>query len=172
MGFFYRRFSDESLNKLYELLEDVTPLRDDCGLLCCAACCEGDGNDGMLLFPGEKEAFEGKEGYAVRYNTAYGSDVVICTGACERTERPLSCRIYPYFFYVKDDGKVTVAPDIRALGRCPLAEKGAGASPLFLRRMRMAALVLKRDPTQTAFLRQVGAALTDLGPLEELLTLK
>lgn len=172
MGYFYRRFSDESLNKLYELLEDVTPLRDDCGLLCGAACCRGDGDAGMLLFPGEKEAFEGKEGYAVRNNASYGCDEVICSGACERAERPLSCRIYPYFFYVKGDGKVTVAPDIRALGRCPLAEKGAGASPLFLRRMRMAALVLERDPAQTAFLRQVGEALKDLGPLEELLPLK
>lgn len=172
MGYFYRRFSDESLNKLYELLEDVTPQRYDCGLLCGAACCRGDGDDGMLLFPGEKEAFEGKEGYTVRYNPVYGCEEVICSGSCERAERPLSCRIYPYFFYVKDDGKVTVAPDMRALGRCPLAEKGTGASRLFLRRMRMAALVLERVPAQTAFLRQVGAALTDLGPLEEILPLK
>ena len=172
MGYFYRRFSDESLNILYELLEDVTPLRDDCGLLCGAACCKGDGNDGMLLFPGEKEAFEGKEGYVVRYNAAYGCDEVICSGSCQRAERPLSCRIYPYFFYNNGEGRVTVAPDLRALGRCPLAEEGAGASPLFLRRMRMAALVLERDPAQTAFLRQIGAALTDFGPLEGILALK
>ena len=172
MRYFYRRFSDESLNKLYELLEDVTPQRYDCGLLCGAACCRGDRKDGMLLFPGEKEAFAGKDGYTVRFNSAYGCDEVVCSGSCRREERPLSCRIYPYFFYVREDGSVTVAPDVRALEGCPLAEKGTGASRLFLRRMRMAALVLERDPAQTTFLRQVGAALTDLGTLDDLLSSK
>lgn len=170
MRYFYHRFSNESLDQLNELLEDVTPQRYDCGLLCGAACCRGDGMDGMLLFPGEKEAFAGKDGYTVRFNSAYGCDEVVCSDSCRREERPLSCRIYPYFFYVREDGSVTVAPDVRALEGCPLAREGIDASPDFLRRMRMAALVLQRDPEQTAFLRQVGAALTDFGPLDDLRT--
>ena len=38
----------------YSLLEEVTPLPADCGQLCGAACCKGDDETGMYLFPGER----------------------------------------------------------------------------------------------------------------------
>ena len=42
-----------------ELLENLTPLKTDCGRLCQAACCQGDENTGMLLFPEEETLYEG-----------------------------------------------------------------------------------------------------------------
>ena len=36
-----------------DLLRELTPLKTDCGRLCGGACCEGDEETGMLLFPGE-----------------------------------------------------------------------------------------------------------------------
>ncbi len=44
------------------LLEEVTPLKSDCGRICGAACCaslEGE-ETGMLLFPGEEALYRGK----------------------------------------------------------------------------------------------------------------
>ena len=35
-------------------LSDLTPLLTDCGRLCGFACCKGDEQTGMLLFPGEE----------------------------------------------------------------------------------------------------------------------
>ena len=40
-----------------EILENTTPLKTNCGLLCGGACCEADedGQGGVLLFPGEAD---------------------------------------------------------------------------------------------------------------------
>ena len=40
------------------LLETLTPLKTDCGRLCQGACCQGDEQTGMLLFPGEEAFYE------------------------------------------------------------------------------------------------------------------
>ena len=165
MGYFYRKTGDPALDKLYELLEDVTPLPFDCGELCGGACCKGGDADGMLLFPGERALFEGKDGFTVVRDGRYGCDAVVCSGSCDRPERPLSCRIYPYFFYVSREGKVTVAHDVRALERCPLAKEGARTDKTFLRRMRMAAKVIAADPALKAFVARLGEAMTDFGAL-------
>ena len=38
-------------------LSDLTPLLTDCGRLCGFACCKGDEQTSMLLFPGEEALF-------------------------------------------------------------------------------------------------------------------
>ena len=95
MGYFFDRFENDSLNKLYELLADATPLRSDCGALCGAACCRGDEKDGMLLFPGERDYYIGREGFRIRRSGEYDAEYLVCEGSCDRNDRPLSCRIYP-----------------------------------------------------------------------------
>ena len=40
--------------KIFEILGELTPLNVDCGVLCECACCKGDGDQGMLLFPHEE----------------------------------------------------------------------------------------------------------------------
>ena len=51
-----------------EKLNNVTPLKKDCGRVCDARCCRTlDGEEtGMLLFPSEAEAYAGKEGWEIR----------------------------------------------------------------------------------------------------------
>ena len=44
--------------KAFHLLQNATPLRTDCGVLCGKACCKGDDMAGMLLFPGEPPALQ------------------------------------------------------------------------------------------------------------------
>ncbi len=47
----------ESLVAARKLLEEITPLQTDCGLVCGGACCQTHPGEetGMLLFPGEAE---------------------------------------------------------------------------------------------------------------------
>ena len=165
MGYFYRKFENDSLNKLYELLEDVTPMPSDCGALCGGVCCKGGRGDGMLLFPGEKEYFDGKAGFTVIHDDRYGCDAAVCSGFCDRSERPLSCRIFPYQFYVSGSGKVTVAADVRALGHCPLTEPDTAVSRTFLRRLRMCAKIVENDGILYGFVARISALLTDFGKL-------
>ena len=165
MGWFFDRFSKESLNKMYDLLADVTPLAYDCGALCEKACCKGSETDGMVLFPGERAFFEGAAGFRIAHNDPYDYDYLVCGGSCERDLRPLSCRIFPYFFYLAQNGEITVAPDIRALGRCPLAEGNLLLQRTFLRRMRMCAKVIRSDAELYDFIARMSAMITDFGRL-------
>ena len=86
-----------------EKLKSVTPLKRDCGRVCGAACCRSPENEetGMLLFPGEEEAYRGKEGWTIR-ETAMGP-MAVCPGHCDRDERPLACRLFPLLPVIRED---------------------------------------------------------------------
>ena len=134
------------------ILEDVTPLKTDCGLTCTGACCrpmEGE-MTGMLLFPGEESYYEGREGYRMT-ETDHGT-LLICSGRCDRADRPLSCRLMPLIPLVREDG-VKVATDFRAKTVCPLARQGKDAlDPDFVSAVREVGRILAEDETQRAFL--------------------
>lgn len=105
--------------RIYKMLDDVTPIKADCGKLCDAACCKGDEDSGMYLFPFEEVMFSGDTWYDI-YDSDFifrGSPVkiFICKDSCPREKRPLSCRIFPLFYV---DGEVK--GDIRGKGLCPL----------------------------------------------------
>ena len=53
---------------LYSLLDDVTPLKADCGALCDGACCKGD-DAGMYLFPHEEVMYSGREKWMEIYDS-------------------------------------------------------------------------------------------------------
>ncbi len=168
MSFFYNKFENESLNKAYDLLENITPLEFDCGKLCGGVCCRGDEKDGMLLFPGEEKLFADKEGFKVYYEERYSSPAVVCSGNCSRTDRPLSCRIFPYMFYLTEkDGKkhITVAPDIRAGEMCDILKCNMTVQPHFLRNMRMAARMIESDEVLSEYVGRITETLTDFGKL-------
>lgn len=168
MSIFYNKFENEELNKAYELLENVTPLSCDCGKLCANKCCKGSDNDGMLLFPSEKEFFENKPNFKVYYDEKSDCDAVVCLAPCERGERPLSCRLFPLFPYVEEENgekKLNVALDVRALGVCPLADDKEQLSRKFLRNVRLASAVLLRNSEISDFLHKISKEMLDLGPL-------
>ena len=109
------------IRKIYEYFENATPVRYDCGNICGKKCCKGEQKDGMLLFPGEEAIFSDNDNFTVYFDEQYESNAVICKGVCNRKERPLACRIFPYFIYSDSSAdKLTPAPDIRALDYCPL----------------------------------------------------
>ncbi|MBR2724566.1 MAG: hypothetical protein IKB72_03935 [Ruminococcus sp.] len=101
-------------SKIFDILGDLTPLKVDCGKLCGGACCKGDASIGMHLFPFEESTLK------VTENEENGVRLAVCRGTCDRNNRPLSCRIFPFFPTVDERGKVYVEADMRAYRLCPL----------------------------------------------------
>ena len=139
------------------LLEHITPLTGDCGRLCGAACCDslpGEREEtGMLLFPGEAALYEGAEGF--RVEEAPAGELLICSGRCERAERPLSCRMFPLLPVLREDG-IHAVRDERARAVCPLWRAGkSGLLPEFVEAVRQAGEALRQDPRQEAFLQRL-----------------
>ena len=144
---------DAAVSAAREKLNNVTPLKKDCGRVCGARCCrplEGE-ETGMLLFPGEAEAYAELEGWTVRH--AARGDIVVCPGTCNREERPLSCRFFPLLPLIGDDGAIRVVMDQRARAVCPLARQGKSAlDPAFIDAVREAGELLAQSEEQALFL--------------------
>lgn len=103
-------------NKIFKVMGELTPLRADCGALCGGACCKSDDKSiGMRLFPYEETTLPVKV-------TEDGVHLVVCDGTCNREERPLSCRIFPFFPTVDLRGRVYVEPDFRGARLCPMLD--------------------------------------------------
>lgn len=147
------------------LLENVTPLKADCGRLCAGACCQGDENTGMLLFLGEEALYEGCA-FARVIPAAFslaGRDalLLVCDGACERKNRPLACRLFPLFLKFTADGSTRVCMDARAHAVCPLCDYGLDAlDPAFRDAARQAYDLLLGDEECRAYLKALCEAFT------------
>ena len=159
-----------ALSAAREKLNPPTPLKRDCGRLCGARCCrslEGE-ETGMLLFPGEEEAYLDKPGWEIR-PTGRGA-LLLCPGTCRREERPLSCRLFPLLPLPGEDGRIRVATDRRARAVCPLARQGKTAmDPAFISAVREAGELLLADPDQAYFLEQLSQEQEELKELAQLL---
>lgn len=157
----------DALEKARALLENVTPLKTDCGKVCGGRCCrplEAE-ETGMLLFPGEEELYRGKAGWKLRETPA--GVLAVCTGSCERGERPLSCRIFPLLPVIRE-GAVKVAADERARAVCPLLRQGLrGMDPAFKDAVREAGKALAGDPEQREFLEMLTGEQDELKTLRE-----
>lgn len=152
------------LKRAYSILDSAQPVPFDCGRLCNKKCCNGSNEDGMLLFPGEEKLFENEDGFKV-ISTEQGN-VLICSGTCDRTRRPIACRIFPLFPYVTEENgryNISVLNDTRAIGYCPLCDEDILRT--FSRSVRMAARNLIRDEDCLNFLLQLTQDLTDTGNL-------
>ena len=129
------------VEKAYKIIGGYTPIPADCGRLCNRACCKGGENDGMMLFPGEEKLLHGNADFRIEEREIDATAVffAVCEGHCNREERPLSCRIYP--FVLRGE---RLSLDSRAKYRCPLCASEAQryVSQRFLRRVRRALMLL------------------------------
>ena len=133
----------EFYEPLYRLLDDVTPLKKDCGLLCGGICCKDtDEETGMLLFPFEEQLFKDCDfAKVVTSNCEYGekgtSKLLLCKGECDRKKRPLACRIFPLLPYRHQNKPLEIIMDPRGKGMYPLARslKKEQLEPLFVERV-------------------------------------
>lgn len=134
--------------ELYALLGEVTPLPADCGEVCGAACCRGDEETGMLLFPCEAAPPFG------RVLELDDRRLFVCDGRCDRDHRPLACRLFPLFPYVTEEGRIKAVYDPSAFAVCPLVQMRANVRLQrdFVRRVRRVGRRLMRTPDGRAFL--------------------
>ena len=135
-------------SKIFKILGDLTPLTVDCGVLCEGACCKGEENVGMLLFPYEESELQ-------ICKTEFGGRLVVCNGTCNRENRPLACRIFPFFPTVDENGKVFVEKDYRAGRLCPLLEHSDEIvfNPKFFKALKKVGKLLAKDKECLEFLR-------------------
>ena len=148
-------------NKVYRLLEDVTPLYADCGQLCGKACCMGDGRTGMLLFPNEETTLE-----VIEEN---GRRLAVCNGKCDRSERPLSCMLFPFF--PVEDGGIQIAVDYRGINVCPMVmhNRDIQFNKRFMRHLRVAGKILWSDPECAAFMKEIADEIEDARLMNEMM---
>ncbi len=132
--------------KIFRILGDLTPIRADCGQLCAKACCKGDENTGMRLFPYEESKLK-----------LNGGRLAVCDGTCSRNDRPLACRIFPLFPVIDEKGRIFAEEDYRAVSLCPLIEHSdeVAFDPKFIRAVKKVGKILSKDKECRDFLYQV-----------------
>lgn len=159
---------DAVVSAAREKLKNVTPLKKDCGRFCGARCCRSAETEetGMLLFPGEADAYADKEGWQI-FPTGRGK-LVVCSGICDRDERPLSCRLFPLLPLIGENGAIRVVTDQRARTVCPLARQGKSAlDPAFIDVVREAGELLAREEEQVLFLKMLEEEQQELKELRK-----
>lgn len=132
----------EAILKAYTRLENITPLKYDCGSLCGALCCDNNGKEGetlgMWLLPYEKELLEALTNADATTKFIFGkaedgTETVFCSGYCDRRFRPFACRIYPFYAKLIRDNtertRIKVKVDPRARFSCPIAMKDSYLRP-------------------------------------------
>lgn len=151
--------------QLYRLFDNVTPVPVDCGQLCGKACCKGE-DSGMFLFPGEKEVFNllnpdwitiEKTDFTYEYNEkTYNTPIAMCTGNCDRYQRPLACRIFPLTPYISKSGSLEIIIDPRAKSVCPMAKSFfiEDFDAAFVKNITKAFSLLMKNKQFKAFMRE------------------
>ena len=140
---------------IYRLLDRVSPLEFDCGLLCGAACCREEDMDepeeelGMSLLPGEHKIHDRRDRW-LQWSTDRAEDMeypaswkgkvyfVKCRGPehCRRELRPLQCRTFPLAPHLNGENDLLMILNEMDLPyQCPLTdpEMAAALHPHFVR---------------------------------------
>jgi len=135
--------------KAYRILDNSTPLKVDCGLLCNKRCCSGDNKAGMQLYPGEEIMLSNSKFLCIRDEIFHDKKIkfAVCKGKCDRRYRPLACRVYPLTPYISQEGKLCIIEDPRAKYICPLLlyDKSKDINKLFKRNVYKVFLLLSQD---------------------------
>ncbi len=135
--------------KIFKIIGNETPLKADCGKVCDCACCKGDENTGMLLFPFEETELLVK-------TTVEGNRLAVCNGTCDRSKRPLACRIFPFQITVNEKNRTFVELDQRGRGICPLItlRDQVEFNNKFISRLKKVGKLLKKDEIILEFLKK------------------
>ena len=158
-------------------LENVTPIKGDCGLLCGSLCCkkteksEQSEDFGMWLFPGEAQLYKNHANFKVVQadgNSSY--PFLLCGYSCEkndfckREERPLFCRFFPYFPVVDRNNGIEIIVHPTALKMCPLitSKYKLRITSEFSRAVKKAVYIMLNDAELREYLTETGEYLKSM----------
>lgn len=151
----------QTYKAIYRLLDKVSPINEDCGKLCDAACCTcQDENMGIYLLPGEEKNFTRQEDWLAwdwiiaedyEFPDSWHGKVPFlqCTSApfCDRKNRPLQCRTFPLAPHLDDDGQLYMIYHSGELPyQCPLLSGDITLNMDFIKATYTAWAHLIRDP--------------------------
>ena len=141
-----------ALDEAKQLLRDVTPLKTDCGALCGCACCHGSDQDGMILLPGEAEAYT--DAAWCRVTEIVHGNLLVCNGTCPRSQRPFACMLFPLRIEVQEK-RARIITDPLARSICPLADEDLAAfDRAFVDRAKSAARILLKEDLYRSFFEE------------------
>ncbi len=166
----------ELLTRAYSLLDETTPKKYDCGILCGGACCKensahGEEHFGMLLLPGEKELLYGAKEFTF-FETDEGV-LLECEGKCIRSLRPFACRIFPYYPRISECGSllsISIRRDPRSMGVCPIFhdKRRRSGNIRFVRNMKRAVRILTRDEDIKKELIAISDMISDIEKMRKM----
>ena len=148
---------------IYRLLDRVSPIERDCGLLCGAVCCTcGESGDelGIYLYPGEHKIHNKKDDW-LEWTVEAAEDYdfpdswtgpvyfVKCKTppVCPRKKRPCQCRTYPLAPYISEDGILEMVYNDEQLPySCPLIDREIPLNDDFVKATYTVWSHLIRDP--------------------------
>ncbi len=165
----------EIILSAYSLLEDITPVKYDCGSLCGSLCCQNNGKDGetlgMWLLPFEREVLKSYEDFT--FSSANdGTETVFCKGKCDRRRRPFACRIYPYYAHISGSfggrTRISIKTDPRARLSCPIAARDSYIRPSieFVACAKAAVRILMKDETIKKDLIEISDFLSEIDQMQ------
>ena len=147
---------------IYRLLDRVSPVPFDCGMICGAACCNAALEDGMgiYLLPGEDKIhskhddwleWESLNTEEYEFPESWQGEVrfVRCKTPphCPREKRPIQCRSFPLSPHFTEAGKlVLIYNDDDLPYVCPMIEDEVELDPSFIQATYTVWKHLIRDP--------------------------
>lgn len=155
--------SEKTYRAIYRLLNRVSPIDSDCGMLCGAACCMAEDNEeemGIYLLPGEEALFKEEASWfewRTQSSEEYGFPeswddeipFIKCKTPphCSRPDRPIQCRTFPLMPYLSEDGELEMLYNDNELPYfCPLIEEEIPLNDDFVKATRTVWKRLLRDP--------------------------
>ena len=141
--------------KAGSIIGNKTPLKADCGLICGKNCCKENKETGMLLFPNEKTDFKIISGNSGR--------IAVCDGKCDRQSRPLSCKIFPFFPVINQNGKIEAVLDYRGYSVCPMIknENIIKFDRRFIKAVEKVGKLLYKNPECKDFIERISVSIRE-----------
>ena len=148
---------------IYRLLDKVSPLPYDCGVLCGAVCCcytDEDEELGIYLLPGEDKVHDRHDSW-LTWSAERAEDYdfpeswkgkvyfVKCKTPpeCPRSKRPIQCRTFPLAPHIDENGILSlIVNDSELPYQCPLIEEQIELNPEFVKATYTCWKHLIRDP--------------------------
>ena len=118
-----------TIKKIYQRLDEVTPVDFDCGKLCDEVCCVYDADEThteelvLYLLPGEELMYEDSPDFElyymdsseIRYPHSWKDNIYLvkCKNPprCDRSIRPIQCRTFPLVPHISKNGEFHLVLD-------------------------------------------------------------